>query len=80
MVPVEVEVIQSVCRHHVAAGAKVVVEGAQNVRRDSVVAEGSPGKAGGKGGPGKGGPGKGGDAPQPAKPEAAGQSAPAPKT
>ncbi len=64
MVPVEVEVIQSgvAAIKGVPAGVKVVVEGAQNVRKDSVVAEGGPGKGSGRGGAGKGsdvaGPGK----------------------
>jgi RND family efflux transporter MFP subunit len=46
MVPVEVEVIQAglAAIKGVPAGAKVVVEGAQNVRKDSVVAEGGTGK------------------------------------
>lgn len=50
MVPVEIEVIQSglAAIKGVPAGAKVVVEGAQNVRKDSVVAEGGAVKGSGK--------------------------------
>lgn len=48
MKPVEVEMIQSglAAVKGIAAGTKVVVEGAQNVRKDSVVAEGGAAKAG----------------------------------
>lgn len=58
-VPVEVELNQAglAAIKGVPAGARVVVEGAQNVRKDSVVAESDTanvGKAGGKGGEGKG--------------------------
>jgi hypothetical protein len=73
----------------VPAGTKVVVEGAQNVRKDSIVAEGGPAKGGGAGkssdaaesrkGTGNEGepvkPGAGG----PGKPGAAGQGAAAAK-
>ena len=47
-VPVEVELIQTglAAIKGVAAGARVVVEGAQNVRKDSTVAEGAAGKGG----------------------------------
>ncbi|MBL8524040.1 MAG: efflux RND transporter periplasmic adaptor subunit [Betaproteobacteria bacterium] len=48
MKPVEVEMIQSglAAVKGIAAGTKVVVEGAQNVRKDSVVAEGGATKSG----------------------------------
>ena len=48
MVPVEVELIQGglAAIKGVAAGARVVVEGAQNVRKDSTVAESGPAKGG----------------------------------
>lgn len=48
MKPIEVELIQSglAAIKGIAAGTKVVVEGAQNVRKDSVVAEGGASKAG----------------------------------
>jgi RND family efflux transporter MFP subunit len=48
MKPIEVELIQSglAAIKGIAAGTKVVVEGAQNVRKDSVVAEGGAAKAG----------------------------------
>lgn len=80
-VPIEVELNQAglAVVKGVPAGAKVVVEGAQNVRKDSVVAEGgaagegkAAGKGSGKGGEGKGSMGKaksgaGGDPSPPAK-------------
>ncbi len=77
MVPVEVEVIQSglAAIKGVPPGTKVVVEGAQNVRKDSVVTEGGPGKGAGKGGTGKGADGAAG---KDGKPDAVG-AAPAGK-
>lgn len=73
MVPVEVEVIQAgmAAVKGVPAGAKVVVEGAQNVRKDSVVTEGGPGKGGGKGGAGKSGDAGAGKDSKPDNPGAA---------
>ena len=50
-VPVEIELIQGglaalKSANGIGAGVRVVVEGAQNVRKDSVIAEGAPAKAG----------------------------------
>ena len=55
MKPIEVELIQDgmAAIKGIAAGTRVVVEGAQNVRKDSVVVEGGAARSGAPGGVGK---------------------------
>ena len=82
-VPVEVELIQAgmAAVKGVAAGARVVVEGGQNVRKDSTIAEAATGKAGksaDKGAPSadKGAPSADKGAPATEKSEASSDKAP----
>ena len=55
MKPIEVELIQDgmAAIKGIAAGTRVVVEGVQNVRKDSVVVEGGAARGGAQGGAGK---------------------------
>jgi len=84
MRPIEVQLTQAglAAIKGIEPGVKVVVEGAQNVRNGSSVAEGAPGKAGKSAPAGEGDQAlkPAGDAPAKAEPNAAKETPPAPAT